>query len=98
MPIFQIDITDKVMQSITGEISKLVAEEFDKKMADLNQRKNEIVSGIVLSATKEIEIDRMRDNIVITLKEINIKKTYDKNLHHARTAREQQDHEGKGNR
>jgi hypothetical protein len=59
-----------LMVQISKAIEKEVGREFDRKIEELEMRKNEIVAGVVLHVSKYIDMQSMSDRIVITVREI----------------------------
>lgn len=58
------EIIDLIDKKLTEEVSK----EFDKKIEELIKRKDEIVCGLILNIKKQIDIQSMNENIIITLR------------------------------
>jgi len=63
-----------LIKYIKQAVQKEVEDEFDKKikilLEDLNHRKNEIVTGVVLNVMKTVEFESARDMLTIRIKEI----------------------------
>lgn len=65
---------DKITQYIKDGIQKEVEKEFDimkdRLIKDFESKKNEICAGILLSVMKTVDIQRFRDQVIFTIREI----------------------------
>ena len=66
----KIDITNEIAEAINNKLTEEIEKEFDKHIKELEERKNEIVAGILLNIKKTVSIDTMRENITFTIREI----------------------------
>jgi len=57
-------------QTLKKATEKYVGEVFDEQLKKLNERKNEIVAGIVLNITKMTDIQTIGEKTIITIREI----------------------------
>lgn len=64
------NIIEAITKSITDCVDKKVGELFDEKIKELNERKNEIVAGIVLNVAKNMSFERYGENITFTIREV----------------------------
>lgn len=64
------EIVEAITKSITDYVDKKVGELFDEKIKELNERKNEIVAGIVLNVAKNMSFERYGENITFTIREV----------------------------
>jgi len=71
MAVAKIDITDELYALIDKQLTELVGKEFDKHIEELQHRKNEIISGILLNIKKTIDIKTMGENVIFTIREIS---------------------------
>lgn len=62
--------SEDVLRIIQKRVDEAVAAEFDLAMKRLEQRKNEIVSGILIGLMKTINIETRMNNLLVTVKEI----------------------------
>lgn len=66
----KIDITEELSILIEKRLKQEVEKEFDRYIAELNEKKNEIVAGLLLSIQRQISMQTLDDNIIITIKEL----------------------------
>ena len=72
---FQADtnlITEAIKNGVKNEVSRRFDEHKKTLIEQLDKDKDMIVSGIVLNITKYIQMDTATDNLVITIRKIEI--------------------------
>lgn len=67
---FNIELTGEFQKMIDEALTKRVGEEFDMRLKELQDKKNEIISGILLSIKKEVDIQTIGEKVTFTIKEI----------------------------
>lgn len=66
----RIDITKELSSLIEKKLKQEVEKEFDRHIEDLNHKKNEIIAGLLLSVQRQISMQTLDDNIIITIREL----------------------------
>jgi len=64
-------VAEMFMAQINSGVTKLVDEEFERVMKDLNDRKNEIVAGIAMRISKHISMRTQEERTIIEVSEIS---------------------------
>ena len=57
-----------ILEGINKALTEYVSKEWDKHIAELNRDKDVWIAGVVLNLTKQMNIDSMGQNIIITLR------------------------------
>lgn len=70
MSTLKIDLLEGTKDYISKAIQKNIEDEFDNTMKALNQRKNEVVAGILLNVMKTVEMQSVGDKLTVTIREI----------------------------
>lgn len=55
--------------AIQEGIKKATDEEFEEAKKRIDKRKSEIIAGIILYIEKKIDIQQMKENLIITIKQ-----------------------------
>lgn len=66
-----IEITPEFNRAIGEKLEKLVGDEFDSAIKKIQEKKNEIISGILLSVHKEVSINSIGNTVTFTIREIS---------------------------
>lgn len=72
MYIEKIDISEEFVKFLEAQLTKKVSEEFDNKIKELQEKKDEIISGIILNAKKNMSVETKMNELIITVKEIKL--------------------------
>jgi len=65
-----INIEEDLSNLIDKRLKQEVEKEFDRHIKELNERKNEIIAGILLNIKKQISIQTLNSNVIFTIKEL----------------------------
>ena len=66
----KVDITKDLKEKIDGALKEAMEVEFNEAIKRFNLRKNEIISRILLSVQREIDINTHGQTVTFTIKEI----------------------------
>lgn len=64
-------LMDKVQETVEKEVEVIFEEKKQEMIAEMEKRKNEVVAGIVIGLMKHVSMDVYKDQITLTIKEIN---------------------------
>lgn len=66
----KIDISKELLSSINQVLEIEMEKEFDKAIKNLNERKREIVAGVLLNVMKTVDMQTIGERTIFTIKEI----------------------------
>jgi hypothetical protein len=61
-------LLDAIKQTVKKEAERLYEEQKQVLIKEFDRRKDEIVAGIVLHVQKYVQMERMQENLVITIR------------------------------
>lgn len=64
-------IIDGIQEAVNMEGQKIFEQKKKEMVEDLERRKNEIVSGIVIGLMKHVQVQTMGDSLTLTIREIS---------------------------
>jgi hypothetical protein len=65
-----IEFEEKLNKEIELVIQKRVNELFDEAIKQIEQKKNEIVGGILISIKRTVDVHALNDRVIFTVREI----------------------------
>lgn len=66
-----VDVSEKISGLIDAVLEKELSEEFDRAIKRFNERKGEIIAGVLLNTQKIFHAEIHGQNIVFTVREIS---------------------------
>jgi len=72
MIIEKMDISEEFVNFLGNKLEEKLSTEFDNKIKELQEKKDEIISGIILNAKKNMSIETRMNELVITVREIKL--------------------------
>ena len=66
----QVNITDELYAIVNNVLQREIEAEFDSHIKELQEKKNQIIAGILLNVKKTIDIDVAKDRVIFTIREI----------------------------
>lgn len=61
--------TEFITQAINDKVKKVAEEEFELAKKRLDERKSEIIAGVVLYVQREMSVEQMGQNLIITIRQ-----------------------------